>query len=72
MEIHKDNSDIIVSFQYKLKNQENREKFRVFIKNIGPDGRSKMQWENKKRLLMFFNAIKNDYLTNREAMCEER
>ena len=68
MLIRKENNKIFIDFINKLKSTDMLERFHVFIKNIGPDGRSKIDQnykDTKMRLFIFFfflyDALINDY-----------
>ena len=63
LNISMNNNLITLSFINKLSNQEYySKKFNVFIKNIMPDGRSKIDrqyLDTKERLCNFFNEVSN-------------
>jgi len=68
MLIQKEKNKIFVEFINKLESTDMLERFHVFIKNIGPDGRSKIDQnykDTKIRLFNFFNEVYdvliNDY-----------
>ena len=67
MLVHRKEDKIYIDFIDKLEESTHMtEKFHVFIKNIGPDGRSKIDQDfkdTKRRLFVFFNEIHNE-LTN--------
>ena len=60
MKIYKEEEKIIIKFIYELEDEYVLEKFYVFIKNIGPDIRSKIDCLNKdtkERLYLFYEDI---------------
>lgn len=66
---------IHLDFINELKEENSIGRFNVFIKNIAPDGRSKIDQERKdtkKRLFEFFNEVHNTLLNeNRQISMEE-
>lgn len=61
--IHKEEDKIIMDFINKLSTELEYEKFRVFIKNVGIDCRSKIDVDTKDRLYCFFKESYEE-LTN--------
>lgn len=69
MSLYKNGSDIVISFKNELEDFGPPcmpcDKFYVFIKNIGKDYRSKIDYhdyDTKERLYKFFTNIKNEFL----------
>lgn len=76
MQIFRGDKGIIVAFENKLQDNKISDKFRVFIKNILYDNRSKidhLQHDTKERLARFFADVRNEFLQlDKEKEDEER
>lgn len=76
MQIHKGDKTITIVFENQLQDNEIEDKFRVFIKNILYDNRSKIdyhQYDTKTRLSQFFTNVRNEILQlDKEREDEER
>lgn len=60
---------IIIIFHGNVDSEFIHEKYSVFIKNIGPDARSKIQNSNlKTRLIDFFESCKDSFLAGRKSI----
>ena len=76
MQIHKSDKAITIVFENQLQDNEIEDKFRVFIKNILFDNRSKTDHfkpNTKARLAQFFKDVRNEFLQlDKEIQDEER
>lgn len=76
MQIHKRDKTITIVFENQLQDNEVEDKFKVFIKNILYDNRSKIdyhQYDTKARLEQFFKDVRNEFFQlDKERQDEER
>ena len=72
MSIIKKDKSIVITFHVNVNSEFNSQKYSVFIKNIGPDARSKIQNSDLKiRLIEFFENCKNFLLKEVNQISEE-
>lgn len=74
MKIYRNGSGINIYFKNNEEKPEIMEKFYIFIKNIMEDGRSKMITRDdnmKKRLIDFFDGVREEFLEKDEITWEQ-
>ena len=72
MSIIKKDKSIVITFHVNVNSEFNSQKYSVFIKNIGPDARSKIQNSDLKiRLIELFENCKNFLLKEVNQISEE-
>lgn len=76
IQIYKSDKTITIAFENKSQDKKLDDKFRIFIKNILYDNRSKIdhfQPDTKARLAQFFKNVRNEFLQlDKERQDEER